>query len=387
MPLQIHGHIFGVLGVDNRHNRLPFTDYHIRLISAMADYAVIAIENARLYSHTAIERNKLETILTRVEDGVIVLDQEGRLLLVNQTVRAAFHLDEAAITGKPATDIFNHTELLELINALGTSSSSRTELNLEDGRTFIAQLTPIPEVGTAIVMHDITYLKKLDRIKSDFVSTVSHDLRSPLTAILGYVELIERAGTINDLQRDFVGRVQTSVQNITSLVDDLLNLGRIEAGFDTRKEVVHLDNVIQYSIDGFKKRIADKNQQLLIQMPKDLPSLFGNPVQLRQMIDNLLDNAVKYTPAGGILHVQVTLEGSQMILQITDTGLGIPPLDLPYIFDKFYRASNASTEISGTGLGLAIVKSIVEGHRGRIWVDSTLGQGTTFTIVLPLSES
>jgi PAS domain S-box-containing protein len=386
VPLQIQGHIFGVLGVDNRHSRMPFTDYHVKVISAMADYAVIAIENARLYSHTAIERNKLETILTRVEDGVIVFDQEGRLVLVNQAVRSAFNLDEATLTGKPVLDVFNQPDLVELINARGKSISNRTEIPLEDGRVLSGQLTPIPDVGSAIVLHDITYLKKLDRIKSDFVSTVSHDLRSPLTAILGYVELIERAGPVNDLQRDFIMRVQTSVHNITNLVDDLLNLGRIEAGFDTRKEVVQLDKILQYSIDGFKKRIADKNQQLLIELPPEMPSLFGNPVQLRQMVDNLIDNAVKYTPNGGVIHLHGEINRSQLILQVSDTGIGIPPLDLPYIFDKFYRASNASSEINGTGLGLAIVKSIVENHQGRIWVESTPGQGTTFTVVLPLAE-
>jgi two-component system phosphate regulon sensor histidine kinase PhoR len=386
VPLQIQGHIFGVLGVDNRHSRMPFTDYHIKVISAMADYAVIAIENARLYSHTAIERNKLETILTRVEDGVIVIDQEGRLMLVNQAARSAFSLDDATLTGKPVLEIFEHPDLVELINSRERSLSNRTEIALEDGRVFSAQLTPIPDVGSTMVLHDITYLKKLDRIKSDFVSTVSHDLRSPLTAILGYVELIERAGAVNDLQRDFINRVQTSVHNITTLVDDLLNLGRIEAGFDTRKEVVHLDQIIQYSIDGFKKRIADKNQQLLTELPNELPTIFGNPVQLRQMVDNLIDNAVKYTPHGGVLHLRGEVDRSQLILQMTDSGVGIPPLDLPYIFDKFYRASNASADIAGTGLGLAIVKSIVEGHQGRIWVESNLGQGSTFTVVLPIAE-
>jgi len=386
VPLQIHGHIFGVLGVDNRQSRMPFTDHHVKVITAMADYAVVAIENARLYSHTSLEKNKLETILTQIQDGVIVIDAEERIILVNQTVRSAFDLGDSPLSGKLFTEVFEHQDLLELIHSPEKRLSNRSEVALEDGRFYGAQLTPIPDVGEVITLHDITYLKKLDRIKSDFVSTVSHDLRSPLTAILGYVELLDRAGPVNEQQKDFIHRVQVSVHNITALVDDLLNLGRIEAGFDTRKEMVLLDHILQYSIDSFKNRIAEKNQQLLIEMPKDMPKIFGNPVHLRQMTDNLIDNAIKYTPNSGVVHIHGALEGTQLILQISDSGVGIPGLDLPYIFDKFYRASNVAGEASGTGLGLAIVRSIVENHQGRIWVESTVGQGTTFTIVLPVAE-
>lgn len=387
VPLKSHGQIFGVLGVDNRHSNKPFSDRHLKVISAMADYAVIAIENARLFSHTAIEKNKLETILTQIQDGVIVIDDDGRLVMVNQTIRNAFNLGDAALVGKMSTDIFDQPALLELINDRAKKYSNRAEIIIDEGLVFGAELTPIPGVGVAITMHDITYLKKLDRIKSDFVSTVSHDLRSPLTAILGYTELIDRVGPVNDTQREFINRVQGSVQNITALVNDLLNLGRIEAGFDSRKEIVHLEQIIQFALDGFKKRISEHNQQLLTAIPSELPPILGNPVHLRQMLENLVENAVKYTPAGGMIHVILHQEGKQLILQITDTGLGIPAVDLPYIFDKFYRASNAAVNISGTGLGLSIVKSIVENHQGRIWVESTIDQGTTFTVVLPVVES
>jgi len=386
VPLQIHGRIFGILGVDNRQSRVPFTEHHVQIITGMADYAVVAIENARLYSHTAIEKNKLETILTQVQDGVVVLDPDNRILMVNQTIRNAFNLGDANLTGKLFSDVFEQQDLLELIQDPQKQLTNRTEVSLEDGRVFGAQLTPIPDVGEAITLHDITYLKKLDRLKSDFVSTVSHDLRSPLTAILGYVDLLERVGPVNEQQRDFIHRVQISVQSITALVDDLLNLGHIEAGFDTRKELVQLDHILQYSIDSIKNRLAEKNLQLLTEMPKDLPRIMGNPIHLRQMIDNVIDNAIKYTPVGGIIQVRCQTEGNQVILQVIDSGVGIPPLDLPYIFDKFYRASNVAGEVVGTGLGLAIVKSIVENHQGRVWVDSTLDQGAVFTLVMPIES-
>jgi two-component system, OmpR family, phosphate regulon sensor histidine kinase PhoR len=385
VPLKLNDQVFGVLGVDNRQNRLPFTEHHVKLITALAEFSVIAVENSRLYSETASERRKLETVLTEVKDGVILLDQDQRLILVNQVVREVLHLGEESLAGQPFRDIFTQPVLVELLDTLGQSLSNRAELSLEDGRVFSVQVSPIPEVGLAFTLSDITNLKKLDRIKTDFVQTVSHDLRSPLTAILGYVELIDRAGQINDLQRDFIHRIQVSVYNITNLVDDLLDLGRIESGFDTRKETVHLDQILRYSVEGLKKQLAEKGHTLDLALPDAFPAIFANPVQMRQMVDNLLDNSLKYTPTGGGIRVTSAVEQNQIILQVTDSGIGIPSLDLPYIFDKFYRASNASGEMMGTGLGLAIVKSIVDNHQGRIWVDSTVGKGTTFTIVLPLN--
>jgi two-component system, OmpR family, phosphate regulon sensor histidine kinase PhoR len=386
VPIQINGHVFGVLGVDNRTKRLSFKDYHIQLLSTMADYAVIAIENARLFTSVNTERSKLETILTCIQDGVIVVDTNQRLVLVNTSARQAFNLDEVPLDGKPFNEVFVQSDLQELIDTSGKSLSNRVEFVLPDGRVFVALLTPIPEVGTVIILHDITYLKKLDRIKNDFVSTVSHDLRSPLTAVLGYVELIERAGPVNDLQREFVRRVQGSVHNITNLVDDLVNLGRIEAGFDTRKENLQIERILRYATDGFKKQLAEKCHTLVLELPPALPDILGNPVQLRQAIDHLMDNAIRYTHPGGTLTIYAEVEEKQVIVQFRDTGIGIPTQDLPYIFDKFYRASNASMEASGTGLGLAIVRSVIDSHQGRIWVDSRPGEGTTFTIVIPIAE-
>lgn len=386
VPLQIHGHVFGVLGVDNRQSRTPFTEHHVKLISAMADYAVIAIENARLYSDTATERNKLETVLTQVQDGVIVLDQENKIVLANQMARAALGLSNSNPTGRPAAEILVQPEFKELLTPTAKEIAMPIELVVEDGRVFNTQLTAIPDVGSTITMHDITYLKKLDRIKSEFVGTVSHDLRSPLTAILGYVELLDRVGPINDQQRDFIRRIQVSVHNITELVNDLLNLGRIEAGFDNRRELIQLDQIIRLSTEEFSARVVNPAYQFDIDLPDQLPPTFGNPVQMRQMIDNLLDNAVKYTPEGGKTRIRAATEGSQLIIQVSDSGVGIPAADLPYIFDKFYRAGNVPHNIGGSGLGLAIVKSIVENHHGRIWVETNVGRGTTFTVVLPVAE-
>ena len=379
VPLKVRGRVIGVLGVDNRRAGRSFTAHDQHLLQALGDYAAIAIENAHLYARTETERTQLETILKETEDGVMVVDEENRLILVNPTARAAFGINGSDPSGRKLDEVIPQPEVRELF----ARDTRRGEVALEDGRVFNAHLTPIAGVGRALVMQDITHLKELDRIKSEFVTTVSHDLRSPLTAILGYVELIGRAGPVSDQQVEFIRRIQFSVQSITSLITDLLDLGRIEAGFDTQKEVTHLPLVLQYAVDGLRSRTEAKHLKVVVDIPDDLPPVFANPPRLRQVAANLIENALNYTPDGGSVTVKARGDDGQLIISVSDTGIGIPLADQPYVFDKFYRAANARDDFTGTGLGLSIVKSIVENHNGRIWVDSKPGAGATFTVVLP----
>lgn len=248
---------------------------------------------------------------------------------------------------------------------------------------FNIQATAIPEVGLVLTMQDITQIKELDRVKSDFVSAVSHDLRSPLTAILGYVELLERVGTLNETQQEFVKRVHISVQNITNLINELLDLGRIEAGFDAQREFFSLENLVLLTIEEHREAADAKSQALMVEVDPGLPDIFASPTRMQQVLSNLIGNAIKYTQPNGWIRISAQPEDEQLILQVQDNGPGILVSEQPYIFDRFYRASNTE-EASGTGLGLAIVKSIVENHQGRIWVDSLPGRGATFTVMLPL---
>jgi two-component system NtrC family sensor kinase len=381
VPLQVRGRTIGVLGVDNRKAGEGLNQDHVAIMSAMADYAAIAIENARLLNSSEAERRKLETILARVENGVIVVNPENRLVIMNRTAREAFGVN-GDWAGRRISQVIDDPRVLSLLKTSG-KLSRREEVELDDGRVFNAQRTPIEGIGQAIVMQDITHLKELDRIKSEFVTAVSHDLRSPLTAILGYIELVERSGELNDQQGEFIRRVQLSVGQITDLVSNLLDLGRIEAGLDVAKENTPLPVLARYAIESMRTRAEAKQLRLALRLPENLPMVLGAPIRLRQMIGNLLDNAVKYTPHGGQVEIEAKSEGDQVILTVSDNGPGIPTADQPYLFDKFFRASNAPEDLPGTGLGLSIVKSIVDSHGGRIWVDSKLGEGTTFTVVLP----
>jgi two-component system NtrC family sensor kinase len=384
VPLRVRGKTIGVLGVDNRKAGRTLTGEDRAVVTAMADYAAIAIDNAQLYQASEAERVKLETILTQTESGVIVLDPENRVVLINRAARLVYHV-EGEVAGRSLAEVVEDPRLLGLAR-VGGDAPRREELATPDGRVFSAQRTLIPGVGQAMVMHDITHLKDLDRIKSEFVTTVSHDLRSPLTAILGYVELIERAGSVNDQQREFIRRVRLSVDHMTRLVADLLDLGRIEAGLDTSLEVTPISVLARYALDGLRSAAEMKQQKVESFLSDDLPMVRGDPFRLRQMIANLVENAIKYTPANGDIVVAAVVEGDQVILRVSDSGPGIPAADQPYIFDKFFRASNVPDETGGTGLGLSIVKSIVDSHQGRIWVDSLLGRGTTFTVVLPRAD-
>ncbi|MBC7878908.1 MAG: PAS domain-containing protein [Anaerolineales bacterium] len=332
------------------------------------------------------ERTKLEAIIANIQDGVIVMDDNQKILFVNRAIREIFSLDGKELTGKSLKDVVLNEDLKALLVRSSDGPLKYHEINFDDGRVFNAQYTPIPKIGAAVTMQDISYIKELDRLKSDFIHTVSHDLRSPLTAILGYTELIERTGPLNENQYEFLGRLQGSVQHITALVNDLLDLGRLEAGFDTRREAVQLEGVLKYSLDMFDAQVKKKNIILTKDIATDLQPLRANPIRIRQMLDNLLGNAIKYTPDGGSVWVSMSMQDNQIILKVEDTGPGIPAEEQTNVFDKFYRATTAPDGVEGSGLGLAIVKSIVTSHQGRVWVESTLGKGSSFIVILPAQE-
>jgi two-component system phosphate regulon sensor histidine kinase PhoR len=334
------------------------------------------------------ERSRLELVFNNIHDSVMILDEEKNILLLNPAMCRAFGLNAKTAIGKPVLDIVEHPDLIALIKRTENSDPLQYhEVSFPDGRVGNAQLAAIHEVGYAITMQDITYLKETDRIRSEFVNTVSHDLRSPLTSVMGYSELVERAGPLNENQSDFLNRIRESIQHITSLINDLLDLGSVEAGFDTQREFVQLEGLLHYTLDMLHGQIKTKHLKVHTEIAQPLPALRANPIRLRQVLDNVVGNAIKYSNANGEIKITIHCEGDQMILQVTDEGPGIPFTDQQYIFDKFYRGSNISHEIEGSGLGLAIVKNIVENQQGRIWVESAVGKGSSFFIVLPvLSE-
>jgi len=332
------------------------------------------------------ERRQLEAVLTNTKEGVLLVedDEMERVILANHAVRQAFDMGND-VAGRPLAEVLRDEVLADAFQQAKVSAeTAHAEIPLPDERTLNANVTPIPGVGRVAVMQDITYLKELDQMKSEFVSTVSHDLRSPLTSVKGFADLLPAAGPLNEQQTYFLGKIQTGVDTVTKMISDLLDLGRIEAEVRLDMEPCDVGAIVGKSIAGQGSHAELKRQTLKARVAPDLPSVLGNPLRLGQSVSNLVSNAIKYTPEGGHISVEVAMEDGQVVIKIEDDGIGISRDDLPHIFDKFYRADTPETEdIVGSGLGLSIVKTIVEKHGGRIWVDSRLGEGTTFTIVLP----
>ncbi|MCL4867867.1 MAG: response regulator [Anaerolineae bacterium] len=385
VPIITQDKAIGVLSVANRRREQPFNNRDTRVLSTLADYAAIAINNAEIFTNSEQERGKLSTILGQTNNPVIVIDDRELLILANMAAQSVFNLPQTNLTGTSIRTLIQNPDALNFMLQPVTPDLERTtELSLADNLVFQANLSLIENVGRSIVLHNITQLKELDKLKSEFVAIVSHDLRSPLTAILGYVELLERVGPLNEDQTEFVNRVKQSVDNITNLISDLLDIGRLEAGIALDIEECDLPNLLNTILDEFAARIEAKQLQLKqIVSPKRL-LISGDHKRLHQAFTNLISNAVKYTPEKGAIGLQVTEMNGQAIVEIADTGVGIASEDIPHIFDKFYRAKNVLSGFEGTGLGLSIVKSVIERHNGRIWVNSQMGKGTVFSIILPL---
>jgi len=343
---------------------------------------LLSVKRSLVRQNNWQEWNRFTRVLAELEDGILLVGLDGNLIMMNQSARNILSVKEDHIIGMSIGEVVHHTDLLDIFKSQGTLPRL-CEIILEDGRIFNAQASLIPQIGIAVVLQDITHLKELDRIKTEFVNTVSHDLRSPLTSIYGFVSLIDRVGTINEQQADFIRHIQSSVQHITSLITDLMDLGRVEADYDIQMQDVNLNEIISQSIKYLDYQISEKMQELVLSIPDQVPDILGNPLHLQRMISNLVENAIKFTPTLGKINILCRAETNQLILEISDNGPGIPLDDQPHIFDKFYRGSNLSQNIPGTGLGLSIVKSVVDKHHGRIWLDSSPA-GTTFTVLLPV---
>jgi len=244
------------------------------------------------------------------------------------------------------------------------------------------------QVGKICMLRDITHFKELDTLKSDFVSTVSHDLRSPLTLMRGYATMLQMVGELNEQQQGYVKKMIGGVDNMTRLVNNLLDLGRIEAGIDLRLENIRANEIVSQVVALLQPQAAQKNIQIVSELPEDGPVVIeADSALLQQSIYNLVENAIKYTPVGGRVRVHLQARAETILFSVIDTGIGIAPLDLPRLFEKFYRSGRREAyQQHGTGLGLAIVKSIADRHGGRVWVESQLGKGSAFFFEIPREQ-
>jgi PAS domain S-box-containing protein len=382
----------GPLGVAHlaSHKAEDFAGDTLRVFSLVVSHIAAALENGRLFREVEEERARLEAFLSSTTNLIVAVDRTGRVVLANPAAREAFGQGKDW-ENRPLSEIVQNEALLDLFSEATHHHAVFGEVPLPNGRTLYASLSPIPggdeekSSGWVAAMQDITDLKELDQMKTDFINAVSHDLRSPLSGILISTHLVSQYGEINEEQQKFMTTIEQRVAAIAELIDDLIDVGRIQAGVGMEMEPCTIAPIIAQVVKQFGEQIDDKRLKVEIKAGTNLPPVMGNARRLGQVLSNLISNAIKYTPEEG----RVTIEGSfshgEIVVHVHDTGIGIPLADQPRIFDKFYRVERPeTTHIKGTGLGLAITRSIVEKHGGHIWVESELNAGSTFTFTLPI---
>lgn len=382
---------YGVLWVGNDRPQ-TFTDEEIQFITTLGGQAALAAANTRLFMTAEFERERLAAILASTPDPVLVTDQNDCLLLVNAETWRAFGMGIEAGIGRPVEQVIDQDELVKLLR-LSDEVTGPVELRLNDGKTFMATASTIgvdgQKIGRVCLLKDVTEFKELDALKTEFVSTVSHDLRSPLTLMRGYATMLEMVGDLNEQQLEYVRKIVVGVENISRLVNNLLDLGRIEAGVGLQLEMLPVRETIESIMDAFQLQAQQKRIKLQSEVAQDTPPLLeADSALLQQALNNLVENAVKYTPDGGKVWIRVKPRQNSILFIVEDTGIGISPVDQPHLFEKFYRsADRRAKQESGSGLGLAIVKSIVERHGGHMGLESRLGEGSVFFIDIPLRHS
>ena len=331
------------------------------------------------------EKAHLAGILAGMTEGVLVVDAAGKLRLLNTALRQAFNLTDEAL-GKTVLEVFRDAGLAELISA----APAARELNFLQpaDRVFTVQAGQLTgATGVVVVFHDITRLKQLENIRKDFVANVSHELRTPLAVIKGYVEtLLDEQPLAAATSQKFLETIQRHSHRLEALIDDLLSISALEsqqARLDCKP--VSIRATALAVIDELSSRAREKDIAVTLEFPADLPPVTADAQRVHQVLVNLLDNAIKYTPAGSHVQVSAGVDNNFLKVCVADNGPGIATEHLARIFERFYRVDKArSRELGGTGLGLAIVKHIIQAHGGKVWVESELEKGSRFFFTLPI---
>ncbi|HYS05280.1 MAG TPA: ATP-binding protein [Candidatus Dormibacteraeota bacterium] len=338
------------------------------------------------------ERSQLRTVLEGMVEGVVLTDPTGRILVANDAFRRIFDA-QLPVEGRRPLETARVPALQDAIeSALEADEPLTREIALGGAQQKVIQasLAAIRErgatVGAVAVFHDVTELKRLERVRQEFVANVSHELRTPLTAIKGYAETL-RDGGLRDPETaaEFVRVIHRHAERLRALIEDLLDLAAVEQGEARLKPAVVRARDVVAQAEGLVRPAAEaRGQTLAIDLPADLPDILADRDRLAQILINLLDNAVKFTPEGGRVTLSAKMADGRVVLAVSDNGVGIPPGDLPRIFERFYRVGRSrDRREGGTGLGLAIAKHLTQAMGGTIEVESTQGSGTTFRVSLP----
>ena len=362
----------------------------------------LALENVfrrqeQLDQQVAGRESGTEAILETMQDGLLVVDMGRHITLMNRTFENLFELRGEGL-GAPLLETVRHATLDRLIaETLRTGERMQTELTLTDSKTNDQRHVEVSAVplkddvdlitGAVVLFHDITQLKRVDQIRRDFVANVSHELRTPLSILRGYIEtLLDTPKTSREELVRILQIMGRHSKRLGLLVDDLLSLAQLESS-SANLEIgeVQLSELFEHLLRDWKERLAGKHLRLIVDLPPDMPPIRADETRLQEVLYNLLENAVKYSRENGEIRLQAERCGPEIVISVSDNGIGISRDDLPRIFERFYRADKArSREFGGTGLGLSIVKHIAQLHGGRVEAESEPGKGTTVRVLLPI---
>jgi two-component system phosphate regulon sensor histidine kinase PhoR len=339
-----------------------------------------------------VQNQKLGAIFNSMIEGVMVIDKEGHIVSVNQTVEEIFSVLKSDVEGKIFLEVIRNNDIAEVINAIlkaGKPISKEITLIYPIRRIFEVNATPILDndaiTGCLIVIHDITEIRRLETVRQDFVANVSHELKTPLTSIKGFVEtLLEGALDDKENNRNFLNIIQDHAGRLNKLVDDLLSLSHLESEeIMLEKKSFNLKQQLEKVISAFKSHLKKTKIEIKNELPVNI-SISADKDRIEQVFTNLIDNAIKFNKEKGTIRIYSQEVNGKIKVIVEDSGIGIPERDIPRIFERFYRVDKArSRELGGTGLGLSIVKHIVELHGGSVGVESTEGFGSKFWFILP----
>ena len=338
------------------------------------------------------ERNRSSAILGSMVEGVAVVAADERILFCNWAFEQILELPQGSSQGRTLVEALRQADLIALVREALSGVEELTgevEVGTVRRRNFSVTAAPVRAAGAngaVMVLHDITELRRLERVRRDFVANVSHEFKTPLTAIQGFAETLLNGALDDKANRErFVEIIREHAWRLARLTDDLLKLSRIEAGrLELEMRPIRVEALVNGCVETARLNAKTRGLEIHVDLQKNSPAVRGDGAQLGEVLQNLLDNALQYTPSGGHIEVKARSNGHEVVFTVSDTGIGIPQSDLERVFERFYRVDAArSREAGGTGLGLAIARHIVEAHGGRIWVESAIGQGSRFHFSIP----
>jgi len=390
----------GVLHVFNKRDGGVFIQEDVNLLTRLSKNAASVIASAQMYREVLEEKEELESIIESVYAGLIMVNKNGRIMQMNASARLMLGIRNGDISGKTYEEVIKSERIREILRtSVEDLSEMAEEVSLpgagdgEDEKIYQVQSALVrgedqQVIGVVAIFNDITEIRSIERMKTAFVSTVSHELRTPLTSIKGFISTLlqDEDGTVFDFptQREFYQIIDTECDRLTRLISDLLNVSRIEAGraLDLNPKPVNLHQLIE-KVVTVQRSYTDKHK-LVVDIKSELPIIVADEDKVDQILTNLLNNAIKYSPGGGVVKITAVADGDVVRIGVSDQGMGIPKDQLSKVFDRFHRVDNRDTrEVGGTGIGLYLVRHLVEAHGGKIQIESDLHKGSTFTFELP----